>query len=105
MPVDVTPPAWIPSISEDGTDVTFPIASLPELTAAEADAATGDFRKLMFAIMENNWVKWNALASADRPTKMTLAKSISTDPVTGIATQTFTVVFKTSVTSQDVTAE
>lgn len=47
LPGDLIP-GWI----EDGTNVTFPIASLSEynLTAANADALTGDARAVMAAL-------------------------------------------------------
>lgn len=41
MAFNPLPTNLIPSWSENGTNVTFPIASVPELTAAEADAVTG----------------------------------------------------------------
>ena len=52
MAQDLKPSTWIASWSENGTNVTFPIASVPELTAAEADADTGNISKVLFAICE-----------------------------------------------------
>lgn len=91
--------------TEDGTNITLPIANVPELTAAEADAATGDSRKILFALCAKVSAWWYALAVADRPAKMTVAKSISVDASTGVQTQTFTFTFKTAVLSQEVAAE
>jgi len=59
MAQDLKPSTWIPSWSEDGTDVTFPIASIPELTAAEADGATGDMRKCIYSNDE-----WDAIPNS-----------------------------------------
>lgn len=50
-------PAWLPTDlfsgwTEDGTDITLPIASLPTLTAALADGATGDARAVAYALVD-----------------------------------------------------
>lgn len=99
------PTACFPNWSEDGTNITLPIAALPELTAAEADAATGDIRKILYALCEKVWGWWNALASADRATKATITKSSSVDATTGIITNVYTFTFKNSITAQDVANE
>ena len=99
LPTDV-----IASWSEDGTNVTFPIASVTELTAAEADALTGDSRKILFALMEQ-WYSWYiGLATADRPEKMAITKSsaLQTD---GTFRNTYSIVFYTEVTGQEVLDE
>jgi hypothetical protein len=82
------------------TDVT-----LPELTDAEANASTGDVRKVIFAIMEQLYTKYNSLATADKPTKMTISKSSSINTSTGIVTNTYTIRLLTSIVSQEVVAE
>jgi len=105
MAFSPVPTACFPSWSEDATNITVPIASFPELTAAEADAATGDIRKILYAIVEKTWTWWNALLTADRPTKMTLTKSSSVDTSTGIVINVYTFTFKNSITAQDVAAE
>lgn len=100
------PPAWFTGWTSDGTDITLPISSMPELVATEAAATvTGDIRKVMYAILENMWVKWNAVAIADRPTKMVLTKSSSVDAATGIITTAYTYTFKNTITAQDVANE
>jgi hypothetical protein len=53
MAFDKTPTTWLPSWSEDATNITLPLASLPELTAAEADAATARFRNQKLAETNN----------------------------------------------------
>lgn len=99
------PPSWFANWAEDGTNITVPIATFPELTAAEADATAGDIRKVLFAICDKCWSVWSALVTADRPSKMTLSKSVSVNAATGIATNTFTFTFQTLVVSQDVAPE
>jgi len=105
MAFDPLPPSWIASWSEDGTDVTFPIASIPELTAAEADAAAGDIRNVLFAMLTELYSVWAAQDSADQPDNMTMTKSVSTNTTTNVSIQTFTVRFNTEVLTQEVVAE
>jgi hypothetical protein len=105
MAFDPKPSTWLPSWSENGTDITLPIASIPELTAAEADATTGDIRKVVFALLTKLYAVWSALDSADRPTKMQLQKRSNINTDTGIITHTFSATFECSVSAQDVTAE
>lgn len=105
MAFDDTPTAVIASWSEDGTNVTFPIASVPELTAAEADAVTGDSRKIIFALCEKFYQWYNALASADRPTRLTIIRGNSTNESTGRVTRTYTFQFVTAIGSIEVVDE
>jgi len=105
MAFDPVIPNWIASYSDDGTDMTIPIASLSELSAAEADDATGDIRDLMFALCEHMFTTYDALDTADKPTKMTISKSISNDVSAGTATESFTLRFVTQASSRDVIAE
>jgi hypothetical protein len=44
MAFDPAPSSLFPSWSEDGTTISVPIASIANLTAAEADGTTGDWR-------------------------------------------------------------
>ena len=77
MAFDKTITDYIAGWSEDGTDVTFPIASLPQLTAADADATTGDIRKVLFALLDQIYTVWTALPTAERSTKMLVSRSQS----------------------------
>lgn len=100
-----TPTDWIADWEEDETDITVPIASFAELTAAEADGTTGDIRKIVFAILEQLWTVWAATASADRPTKWTMSKSASVNTTTGITTVQYVNTFSVETTAQDVADE
>lgn len=58
------PTTWLPGWSEDGTNITITNAlapvvgegareqTLPELTAAEADASNGSIAQILFALLE-----------------------------------------------------
>jgi len=99
------PPAWFANWTSNGTNITLPIASMVELTSPEADVSTGDIRKVMYAVLENMWLKWNALLIADRPTKMVMTKSASVDPASGVITTVYTYTFKNTISAQDVAPE
>ena len=105
MAFTATPTAWIANWSEDGTDITVPLATFTELTAAEADASTGDIRDIVWALMEHLYDAWNDTASADRPTKWTASKSVSVNTQTGVVTNIFTNTLYTSILTQDVVDE
>lgn len=105
MAFNPLPQTWFAGLTDDGTDITLPIASIPELSAAEIDAATGDIRKMLYAITELAWTKWNALPTADRPAKMTINKSASVNATTGLVTNTYVFTFVNAITGQDVATE
>ena len=100
-----TPNTWFANWSEDGTDITVPIASFPQMSVDEADGATGDIRNIVHAIVERLWVKWRDLATLDKPTKMTMNKSTSVNSTTGEITNTYTLTMKTTVTAEEVAEE
>ena len=105
MAFDKTPTTWITDWSEDGTDISVPLSSFDELTAAEADAADGDIRKIVWALMEHLYNAYNDADSADRPTKWTMAKSASVNTTTGVITNRFTTTIYTEIATQEVAAE
>ena len=105
MAFSAVPNTWIDSWSEDGTTISVPIASFPELTAAEADGTTGDIRKIVWAIMQKLYNEFNGRATADRPTKMNITKSSSINTTTGVVTNTFNVTLYTEIATQEVPAE
>jgi hypothetical protein len=105
MAFDPKPSTWIPDWSEDGTDITVPIASFPEMSAVEADATTGDIRKVLFAICAKLHAQWIATPSANHPNRMTISKRSSVNTTTGITTQYFQFQFDTMTTAEEVAAE
>lgn len=105
MAVSIVPTDWLTGWSEDATDITLPIATLPELTALEADGATGDIRKIMFALCEEMYTQYNALDTADKPAKMVISKSSTLSATTGIVTHSYGMKFLNEISSQDVADE
>lgn len=105
MAFSAAPNAWFDGMSEDGTTISIPIASFPELTAAEADGATGDIRKVVYAVMEKLHSEFTSRADADRPTKLQISKGASYNQATGQLTVTYSVTTVLGFTGIDVVAE
>jgi len=95
MAINLAPSAWIASWSEDATNITIPLASLPETDATEADGSTGNISKVMLALNEELYQAYIALASADRPTKMVITRNTSVNDTTGVITRTYAYSFQT----------
>jgi len=105
MAFDPAPSTWLASWSEDGTDITVPIATFPEMTSGEADAATGDIRKVVYAICEALFQQMLVTASPDRPTKMFINKSGGLIPSTGEWNVTYSIRFKLETSGVEVASE
>lgn len=105
MAFDPQPSTWIPSWSENGTDITVPIASFAEMTAAEADAVTGDIRKVLYAICEHLYQEWNSTLAGDKPTKMTIGRTSTVNEANDEITKRYTLTFITTPSSTEVVPE
>lgn len=79
--------------------------ALVQLTDVEANATTGDWRKVVFAIMEQLNTNWQTLDAADRPTKLSITKNSRVDANTGIIVNTYTVVTTNVIGAQEVAPE
>lgn len=75
MAFDPAPSSLFASWSEDGTNITVPIASIDDLTAAEADGTTGDWRDVMSRILDHVYNYYDGLATADTPSKISFRRS------------------------------
>ena len=112
MAFDKKPSTWLGAgyaASAENHTITLNTAdaasdkTVPELADAEADPATGDVRKLIFALMESLNVAWEAQDPVDRPARMMMYKS---SVVTGATiTHTYTVTTVNEITAQDVADE
>ena len=107
MPVSNLPTDLFASLALTDTDtkVSIPLASIPQLTAAEANPTTGDSRKLLFAMMEQVYAWWIAKAVADRPTAVTISRSTMTNETTGVMTKTYSIAIQISATAVEVITE
>jgi hypothetical protein len=96
------------SYSSNGTALSIPIAAFPELSSAEASATTGaggDSRKVIFALLHRIHSVFNGLATANRPTKMTVSRTIGAINANNEFTTSFTFSFNLEATGVDVAAE
>lgn len=73
------PTDFFPGYTSDGTNISIPIASLPGLTAAEADAATGNGMEVVEKITTAAHQAIQAAPEADRPANMVVTQG-SIDP-------------------------
>jgi hypothetical protein len=92
------PASWFDGWAEDGTDITVPLAAFPELTAAEADAATGSIADVLYAIAHRAYAAFNSIPAASRPANWVAYKAET--PVAGADDRSrisFTFSFLTSV--------
>jgi hypothetical protein len=113
MAFNPNPSSWISGWSVAGgtlaanTHVSFPIASVPELSVTEAQGtSSGDIRKVMFALCEKMHTAYVAAAAAgNAPNRMNLFKSASVNTTTGVVTNSYTFTFQNTVTGQEVQDE
>jgi hypothetical protein len=82
--------------------IFIPLTSLPGLTEAEANASTGDGRKLAFELALKMLASHDAIPLAGRSPRF----SVSTSPPTGISSTTvrrsFTFNFEVDISTADV---
>ena len=89
-------------------DITMTIGTgglLSEISSAEANATTGDFRKLMYGTMEGFFSSYNAIPQADRPSKMVINRVTSENAQTGVFTRTYNISFQLDSTGFEVAPE
>tara|TARA_S200002703_G_C3729930_1_gene224373 strand:+ start:314 stop:649 length:336 start_codon:yes stop_codon:yes gene_type:complete len=77
---------------------------LTELTAAEANATTGDIRDVYHALCAAMYAAWDGQDDADLPTKMVITRSESLNS-DGSVKHTFAFSFDLAVTVGDVESE
>ena len=73
------------------TTTVLSMGSLNDLTDAETDATSGDWRRVVAGCLELFYRKWVGTPSGDRPNKLTINRATVVDPVTGEIVQTYTV--------------
>ena len=92
------PASWFDGWTEDGTNITLPLAAVPELTAAEADAAEGSIADVLYAVAHRAYAAFNSIPAASRPANWVVYKAET--PVAGPGDRSrvsFTFSFLTSV--------
>ena len=83
------------------TNVTLAIADFSELTSAEANATTGDSRKILFALLEGVFNRYSALGDTDESNKMKVTRSRNLN-ADGTITSNYNLTFTLSATGLDV---
>lgn len=63
------------------------------ISAGEADASTGDYRRIMYGLLEDCYARFMAQAVANRPARMTFVKNTSVNDTVGNAQVTYTIRF------------
>jgi hypothetical protein len=81
------------------------MGQLYEVTDTEANATTGDWRKVLFGLMEMIYYKWTGTATADRPGKVSVTRSASVNNATNEITRRYTVSITLNPGTVDVSAE
>jgi len=110
MAFDKKPSTWLGAgYSYASNAITLNTAAhatpcLTTLSAAEANATTGDIRDVARAFLYKLAATWDATATADRPAKMNVRKTLSYD-ASGNAVESYAVSFSVGLTFGDVAAE
>ena len=79
-------------------------ALLAQLTNAEASNTTGDWREVVFALMEMLFTKYDALADADKPLKVVVTKYANISSA-DVIVHNYNVQVTSEVVTQDVASE
>lgn len=94
------------TVSGSGANTCQVMGPLDEVTSTEATASTtGDWRKMVFGIMEMLYWRYTSLATADRPSRLSIARNSSVDDSTGNITRFYTVTITTAPTGVEVIDE
>lgn len=115
MAFSATPSGWLGagySVTGSGTSAAIQMGisgntneTLPEVTSSEANATTGDIRKIYYGLAEKMYQSYLAKATADLPNRMSFSKSSSVNSTTGLITTNYTFQFVLAATGLDVTTE
>lgn len=73
---DLSPSSWIDDYTSDGEDILIPISSLRGLTAEDANQATGDIRRVLFALCETIYDVMETLEDSEKPELMVFQKAV-----------------------------
>lgn len=57
------------------TTLTLTLSDFSEITSAEANASSGDSRKIVYGLIEGLYKRFNALPEGDAPSKMQISRS------------------------------
>ena len=108
--MQVAPSEIFDGYTSDGTTITIPLAALPGLTAAEANATTGNVMEVSRQIVDRLHSGITALVPTARPTKAAVTKqnpSIATGATVspGTLRQAYTLTFDLTPTALELASE
>lgn len=89
------------------SDITFTIGAdslLPEISSTEANATTGDYRKILYGFVEGMFDKYSDIPNDDLPTKFEIKRG-TTENLAGELTRTYSFKFTLDSTGFEVSAE
>ena len=105
MAMNLAPSHWLTGYSADSDGITIPLSALPGLSAAEANASTGDIRKVARAICAALHAAYLGEAEADRPQQMEISRYTNIDESTDTTTRTYNARFVVAVGEEEVVDE
>ena len=112
MAMNLAPSHWLTGfelLAANGTataqSIAIPLSALPGLSAAEANASTGDIRKVARAICAALHKAYIEEATADRPARMEISRNTSVDESTDSTTRIYQARFQVAVAEEEVVDE
>lgn len=97
------PTDFFTGYTSDGTSITIPLTALPGLTAAEADTATGDGRKVAFELVKQLQSAYTQLDPTPGRMNATVGTPTGISPT--VARRSYTLTFDVDISEADVAAE
>ena len=82
MAFNPTPSAHIAGITVTSNNLVIPLTSIPELTQAEVVDATGDIRKVAYALTQKLHSVYQNISAEDKPTKWSVVAGL--EPLAGV---------------------
>jgi len=98
------PTSWVTGISEDGTNLIILLAQIPGLTAAEADAVSGDIRYIFRGLCAMMKAGFDAQDADSLPTRMKCGV-VDMPLADGYSRKVYSFAFDVAVTAEEVAAE
>jgi len=86
-------------------DITISNSDNTSISNAEADASTGDFRRVLYGLLTDIYSRYNQLAAQDKSGKMTFLKNSTFNDATNTGVVTFTVRFNVGAFEAEVADE
>ncbi len=105
MAMNLAPSHWLDGYTADSSGITIPLTALPGLSAAEANATTGDIRKVARALFAALHAAYLGEAEADRPQQMELSRYTNIDESTDTTARSYTARFVVEVGEEEVVDE